>query len=237
MSNRMQNSDVLAFASLQNRNLTSPQADESRSSIPNYSIPRYQIDPSGSISVSKEPLQDAPTPQNSTANSSYTRDQAESDIKKEHDRYQIAKFTYRSDGQSDRSTADYLSKTWRVVRIVDGDTLILRDYLSTKEETVRLLNINTPEKGEPGYSEASEFLRKTIGNSIVQLEFESSPAPTRDVYGRLLAFGFVYGKLVNYEVIRNGHSAFYTQFGEGRYAKPLEFAQQEWERRVKTQSR
>lgn len=45
----------------------------------------------------------------------------------------------------------------RVVRWIDGDTVILNVDLGFKvwsEQTFRLARINTPEKGKPGYTEA-----------------------------------------------------------------------------------
>ena len=50
--------------------------------------------------------------------------------------------------------------TWPVVRITDGDTI--RVMYEGREEPVRLLRINTPERGRPGYQESTEALRGMV---------------------------------------------------------------------------
>ena len=114
----------------------------------------------------------------------------------------------------------------RVVRVVDGDTI--RVVYKGREEPVRLLTINTPEKGEPGFEEATEALgRLVVGDHEegrdVLLEFETPGVEARDRYGRLLAYVFVN---VNVEMVRLGHSPFWTRYGRGRYAHEFERALQ-----------
>ena len=46
-----------------------------------------------------------------------------------------------------------------VVRVIDGDTIIA--HWRGMDEKVRLLNIDTPERGEPGYKEATDMLRNS----------------------------------------------------------------------------
>ena len=114
----------------------------------------------------------------------------------------------------------------RVVRVVDGDTI--RVVYKGREEPVRLLSINTPEKGEPGFEEATEALRRLVvgdheeGRDIL-LKFEKPGVEARDRYGRLLGYIFVN---VNVEMVRLGHSPFWTRYGRGRYAHEFERAVQ-----------
>jgi len=115
---------------------------------------------------------------------------------------------------------------WRVLRIVDGDTIVVTFGNSDNTEKIRLLNINTPEKGEPGYYEASNKLSSLLENSSVQLEFVNSGSPTRDPYDRILAFVFVNDIFVNYEMVKSGWSEFFTKYGRGRYARPFEYAEE-----------
>lgn len=115
---------------------------------------------------------------------------------------------------------------WRVLRIVDGDTIVVTFGNSDNTEKIRLLNINTPEKGEPGHDEASNKLSSLLENSSVQLEFVNSGSPTRDPYDRILAFVFVNDIFVNYEMVKSGWSEFFTKYGRGRYARPFEYAEE-----------
>ena len=52
-----------------------------------------------------------------------------------------------------------------VERVIDGDTL------SVNGTSVRLLGINSPEKGEIGYDEAKNFLSEKVLNNEVKLTF------------------------------------------------------------------
>ena len=66
-------------------------------------------------------------------------------------------------------------KTVFVVRVIDGDTF------ESDQGTLRLANINTPEKSEKGYEEAKLFI-SGFQDSEVQIEELST-----DRYGRILA--------------------------------------------------
>jgi len=63
-----------------------------------------------------------------------------------------------------------------VMRVIDGDTIQLEDG-----RIVRLLNINSPEKGKPGSAESTSFL-KQYENSSIQIEITGT-----DKYFRNLA--------------------------------------------------
>ena len=71
-----------------------------------------------------------------------------------------------------------------VVRVVDGDTLDVR--VSGYRERVRLLKVDTPERGCPWFEAATEFVRERVEGKQVALRFPSG-TPEWDVYGRLLA--------------------------------------------------
>jgi endonuclease YncB( thermonuclease family) len=121
--------------------------------------------------------------------------------------------------------ADVAAGPWRLQRVVDGDTIAVSVGNSGHTEIVRLLNIDTPEKGQPGHLEATAALETILEYRPIQLEFENSDALSRDRYGRVLAFVFTDEKLVNYEMIKRGWTNLYSDYGRGRYASPLEFAE------------
>lgn len=46
-----------------------------------------------------------------------------------------------------------------VQRVIDGDTFVLYDVDVPPESRVRVLGVNTPERGDPRYKAAGEFTR------------------------------------------------------------------------------
>lgn len=101
----------------------------------------------------------------------------------------------------------------RVVKVIDGDTIILSDG-----RIVRYIGIDTPEKGQPFYDAAKNFNRKLVQGKRVELEFDLE---RYDNYGRLLAYVFVKtGRqiFVNAEMVRNGFARTYTRPPNVKYA-------------------
>ena len=76
-----------------------------------------------------------------------------------------------------------------VSRIIDGDTFVIRTG-----ESVRLICINTPERTDTGYFEATKFLRDLIEDKEVRLEKDVSET---DMYNRLLRYVYVNQTLEN----------------------------------------
>ena len=100
---------------------------------------------------------------------------------------------------------------------MDGDTIKVK--WDTQVTSVRLLNIDTPERGEPGFAEATEHLRSLLaGATAVMLEFDVDGNHARDRYGRLLCYAWLNGKCLNVEMVRAGHSKYWRKYGDGRHA-------------------
>ena len=117
---------------------------------------------------------------------------------------------------------------WPVVNIVDGDTLdILYQPPYPVEERVRLIQVNTPERGDPGFQEATEALERLVAEGQVSIELESCGEHERGAYGRLLVYIFCGGKCVNLEIVRLGWSRNYTEYGAGRMNQLFAEAEQE----------
>ena len=85
-----------------------------------------------------------------------------------------------------------------VIEVTDGDTIKLENGAK-----VRFLGINTPEKKQPYYSEAKEFL-KVVENTTVSLEIAGT-----DRYGRLLAHVFWNGQHLNEAILEEGFATLY----------------------------
>ena len=97
----------------------------------------------------------------------------------------------------------------RVVRVVDGDTVVVRT--GGHEERVRYIGVDTPESVKPGTpvqcfaKAASAANKRLVQGQEVRLVGD---AEARDRYGRMLAY--VYrkrdGLFVNAELVRRGYA-------------------------------
>jgi micrococcal nuclease len=93
-------------------------------------------------------------------------------------------------------------ETATVAQIVDGDTIELADG-----RRVRYIGINTPERNQPYYKDATEANRQLVGGKDIQLEFD---AETFDKYGRTLAYIWVEGVMANIEIVNRGFANAFT---------------------------
>ena len=108
-----------------------------------------------------------------------------------------------------------LAGQYRVIRIVDGDTIVIN--YKGKNEKVRLLCVNTPESVHPDKKQnipmgkvASDYTKKRLNGKYVDLEFEGT---FRGRYGRLLAYIIVDGVNFNLDLVRQGLSPYYIKYG------------------------
>ena len=90
------------------------------------------------------------------------------------------------------------SLTGKVVRVVDGDTIIVL-LNGNKQERIRLLNIDAPEKGQDYSAKSTQFLSDLIAGKTVRVEYKS-----RDQYKRILGTVFIDDINVNEEIVKNG---------------------------------
>lgn len=111
----------------------------------------------------------------------------------------------------DSQVTDFLDESdyATVERIIDGDTIVVDN-----DTHVRLLGINTPEKGELYYSEAKEFLNMVAINKTVLLKYGNEKY---DKYGRVLAYVFIEDANVNKEMVDEGYANFYFPSGKDIY--------------------
>ena len=95
-----------------------------------------------------------------------------------------------------------------VERVIDGDTVVIGNI------SVRLLGINSPERGEPYYKEAKEFLELLILNKTVKME------PGRedlDRYSRKLRYLLIGTTNINSELIKEGLANSYFPRGKDKH--------------------
>ncbi len=109
--------------------------------------------------------------------------------------------------------------TGYITRIVDGDTI----YTATLK--IRLSLTNTPEKNQEGYNEATQFTEKLcpVGSEIL---VDQDDLQKVDQYGRVLAKVFCGDKVLNSELLFNGHANILTQ-----YCSTSEFSGEAWAKR------
>ncbi|WP_295722152.1 thermonuclease family protein [uncultured Methanobrevibacter sp.] len=129
-----------------------------------------------------------------------------------------------SDKYTDLSISDILNKyndtdcvaekSGICTKVVDGDTI----YLDTGEK-VRLVGVNTPEKGVQGADTSKYFVEKLCLNREVSLDVDDSKHTDR--YGRTLAVVIVDGKNLNEMLLKEG-------LAEVMYMPPSEFYPYDW---------
>lgn len=85
----------------------------------------------------------------------------------------------------------------RVTWIEDGDTITV--VSEGQSQALRLYLIDAPEKGEPYSRIATDYLRHRILNEVIQVQDVS-----RVNHGRLLAFVWLNGELINLSLLREG---------------------------------
>lgn len=106
------------------------------------------------------------------------------------------------------NTAAKYPPTYTVTRVVDGDTIKIN--YNGKEESVRLIGIDTPESVHPDASRnvfngeiASNYTKTLLEGKDIELEFDTQK---RDRYGRLLAYVYIDGTMVNRLLLKEGYA-------------------------------
>jgi endonuclease YncB( thermonuclease family) len=105
-----------------------------------------------------------------------------------------------------------------VKKIVDGDTLDIGDF------RIRLALVNTPERGEEGYAEATKFTSSICPVSS-KATVDEDDGQQEGSYGRIVGIVYCSGKNLNEELLETGHAKILTEF-----CKKSEFAFESWSR-------
>jgi micrococcal nuclease len=109
---------------------------------------------------------------------------------------------------SEQGSVSKGARTATVMRVVDGDTIVVRTRAG-RDERVRYIGVDTPESVKPDSPvecfghEASDFNRRLVEGRSVRLVPDQEP---EDRYGRTLAFVYVGPTLVNAELLRRGYA-------------------------------
>lgn len=93
----------------------------------------------------------------------------------------------------------------RVIGVVDGDTI------DTSIGRVRFFGVDTPERGEVCFKEATEFTRLLVGS---QVRLEDGPR-LEDSFGRRLAYVYeTSGNSIDVQLIAGGFARAWTRDGQ-----------------------
>ena len=90
------------------------------------------------------------------------------------------------------------TETALVTRVIDGDTIEIEGGFR-----VRYIGIDTPEKGDFYYEEATQKNSELVLGKKVKLEKDISEI---DIYGRLLRYVYINDLFVNAELVRLGYA-------------------------------
>lgn len=84
----------------------------------------------------------------------------------------------------------------KVVRVVDGDTVILETSFRDFEFPLRILDIAAPELGESGGEESKSFLEGLVLNEEIRVEIDKKNRVGRfgRLLGRIRSFGIDVGQ-------------------------------------------
>lgn len=130
--------------------------------------------------------------------------------------------TYRRAIKGKREQNEDIKKvSVRVLKVIDGDTIEV-DYEGRKER-VRYTGIDCPEiKQEWGIN--AKDLNTYLLSGYIELELD---VQERDRYGRILAYVWSYGKMVNEELVKKGLAMVSTYQPNVRYVDRFRKAQEE----------
>ena len=129
-------------------------------------------------------------------------------------------------------------RTFRVIHVVDGDTLDIDVPDANKSKTrIRLWGVDTPELARGGRPEmhfakaAKEFAEQSLKGKEVNVVL--APEKTRDKYGRLLAYIYCErgGRMFNEMLIEEGFA-----YADPRFAHPYKKQFESIEKRARTNS-
>lgn len=106
-----------------------------------------------------------------------------------------------------------------VTKVIDGDTIEVNQEGTAYK--VRLLDINTPEKKQPYYQDAVNFLKAKIEGREVILE---KGEENKDKYNRILRYVFLEKEFINEIILKEGLANFYS-YQNTQYTSKLKKAE------------
>lgn len=117
---------------------------------------------------------------------------------------------------TNHSGANGIELSGNVTHVVDGDTLDINGI------RVRLSLVNTPERGQPGFKEAKDFVNSLCLGKKGELDVDDGQR-RGDRYGREVGVVYCGGSNINEKLMDNKLAEILTQ-----YCEVSEFSQESW---------
>jgi micrococcal nuclease len=131
----------------------------------------------------------------------------------------ILGYLKNTEQKNSQEVAGESSQSIAVSSVIDGDTLKLSDGI-----TIRLIGINTPEKGQPYFELAKSKLEALTAAGDLDIQFDLEKL---DRYGRTLAYLYSAEKFINLELVKSGVAVVETIPPNVIHAEEFSRAQQE----------
>jgi endonuclease YncB( thermonuclease family) len=117
--------------------------------------------------------------------------------------------------------------TGRVVRVTDGDTIVVLDSANTQHK-IRLSGIDTPERGQAYGTKSKDHLSDSVAGKFVVVEYSK-----RDRYERILGKVLLGDEDINLEQIETGLAWHYKKYqSEQTTADRVKYSNAEREARI-----
>lgn len=108
-----------------------------------------------------------------------------------------------------------------VKRVIDGDTIVV-GFADGRNERVRLIGIDTPEKNECYFNESKRYLENILFGKKVTLVKDVTD---RDTYERLLRSVFLENMHVEYYIAKMGYGKAYPFIPNTYFAREIKEAE------------
>lgn len=113
------------------------------------------------------------------------------------------------------------AQTGRVIKVKDGDTIVIPDSLFT-QHTIRVADIDAPEKGQPFSTVAKNFVSAEIFGKTVFVNKTDT-----DRYGRTIGMVLYENKNLSKELLIHGLAWHYKYFSKDQELSELELKAKE----------
>ena len=105
--------------------------------------------------------------------------------------------------------------TGKIVKVKDGDTVVILS--NGIQHTIRVADIDCPEKGQPYSKVAKDFVLNEVAGQEVEIKEKN-----KDRYGRIVGFVLYSGKNLSEELLKRGLAWHYKHFSDDAYLAKLE---------------
>lgn len=108
------------------------------------------------------------------------------------------------------------AQSGKVIKVKDGDTIVILDGLDMMH-TIRVADIDCPEKGQPFSKVAKQFVSNEIFGQYVSIEYKGL-----DRYGRTIGYVLYGNKNLSLELLKNGLAWHYKKYSDNKHMAELE---------------